>query len=59
MSNITIKGKEFQGTEVLRKGLTLKNVNYDSIDKNDLQKYKAVLEMTNAHLEEYKAWCNI
>ena len=31
------------------------NVNYDSKDKNDLQKYKTILEMNNANLEGYKA----
>ena len=30
-------------------------MNYDSIDKNDLQNYKNTLEMTYAHLGEYKA----
>ena len=55
MSNLTIKGKQFKGTVDLWKHLTRKNVNYESIDKNDLQKYKSILEMTNAHLEGYKA----
>jgi len=39
--------------------LTRKNVKYDSIDKNYFLKYKTVLEMTNAHLEVYKAGGNI
>ena len=51
MRNIIIKGKEFKGTEDLRKLLTRKIVNYDSIDKNDLQRYKTILEMTKAHLK--------
>ena len=34
--------------------LTLKNVNYKSIDKNDLQKYKTILEMTNIHWRDTK-----
>ena len=44
MRNIIIKGKEFKGTEDLWKLLTRKNVNYDSIDKNDLQRYKTILD---------------
>ena len=59
MSNLSIKGKQFQGTEDLWKLLTHKNVNYNSIDKNGLQKYKTDLEMTNAHLEGYKEGGNI
>ena len=55
MSNITIKGKQFKGTEGLWKLLTRKNVNYNSLDKNDLQSYKTILEITNGHLEGYKA----
>jgi len=50
MRNIIIKGKEFKGTE---------DVNYGSIDKNDLQRYKTILEMTNAHLKGYKPGGNI
>jgi hypothetical protein len=30
-----------------------------TIDKNDLQKYKTILEITNGHLEGYKAGGNI
>ena len=54
-SNIDIRGKEFEGTADLWKLLTRKNVDYKSIDKNDLHKYKTILEKTNAHLEGYKA----
>ena len=35
MSNLNIKGNQFKGKEDLWKLLTCKNVNYDSIDKND------------------------
>jgi len=59
MRNIIIKGKEFKGTEYLWKLLTRKNVNYDSIVKNVLQRYKTILEMTNAHLESYRPGGNI
>jgi hypothetical protein len=54
-SNITIRGKQFEGTA----DLTRKTVDYNSIDKNDLHKYKTILEMTNAHLEGYNAGGNI
>ena len=59
MSNISIKRKLFKGTEDLWKLLTRKNIIYNSKDKNYLQKYKTILEMTNAHLEEYKAGGNL
>jgi hypothetical protein len=55
MSNLTIKGKQFKGTEDLWTLLTRKNVNYNAIDKNELQKYKTILELTNAHLKGYKS----
>jgi len=59
MRNIIIKWKEFNGTEDLWKLLTRKNVNYDSIDKNNLQRYKTILEMTSAHLQGYRPGGNI
>jgi hypothetical protein len=43
----------------LWKLLTPKNISYDTIDKNDLQKYKTIFEVTDAHLEGYKAGSNI
>ena len=55
MSNLTIKGKHFKGTEDLWTLLTRKNVNYNAIDKNELQKYKTILELTNAHLKGYRS----
>jgi len=54
-SNITIGGKQFEETEDLWKLLRRKNVDYNSIDINDLHKYKTILEMKNAHLKGYKA----
>ena len=59
MRNTIIKGKEFKGTEDLWKLLTRINVNYDSIIKNDLQRYKTSLETTNGHLEGYRPVGNI
>ena len=58
-SNISIRGKQFEGTMDFWKHLTRKNVDYNSIDKNDLQKYKTIFEMTNAHLKGYIAGGNI
>ena len=51
MSNITIKGKQYKGTEDVWKILARINVNQNSIDQNDLQKYKTILEMNKANLE--------
>ena len=59
MNNITIRGKQLKGTGVLWKPLTLKNINYDSIDKIEFQNYKTILEMINAHLEGYECGSNI
>ena len=59
MRNITIKGKQFKGTKDLWKRLTRKSVNYDTLHKDELQKYKTILEMTNAHLEGYNPGGNI
>jgi len=59
MSNLKIKSKQFKVTEDLWKRLPRKNVIYDSTDKNDLQIYKTILEMTNANLEGKKAGGNI
>ena len=59
MSNINIKGKQFKGTEDLWKLLTRKNVNYVTLDKNERQKNKTILEMTNARLEGYRLGGNI
>ena len=55
MSNLIVRGMQFKGTEYLWTLLTRKNVNYDAIDENELQKYKMILEMTNAHLEGYRS----
>lgn len=59
MSNIYVRGRQFEGTKDLWKLLTRKDVSYDSIDKNALQTYKTILEMTNGHLEGYRDGGNI
>ena len=58
-SNMSIRGKQLEGTEDLWKLLTRLNEDNNSIDKNDLHKYKTILETINAHLVGYKAGGNI
>ena len=57
--NITIKWTVFKGTEVLWEILTLKNVNKESVNKNDLKTYKKILIMRNAQLTRYQPGDNI
>ena len=46
---ITIGWKRFGGTRRLWKLLTRSNVNRDVITNSLLQRYKRILELTNAH----------
>src|SRR5215510_4482815 len=52
-SNLTIKGRKFEGTEGLWQLLALKNVDLDNVSKEDLSTYKSILQLTNGHLEGY------
>jgi hypothetical protein len=52
-SDITIHDKTFRGTKGLWELLTQK-VDEALISKNDLNRYKNILEMTNANLEGYE-----
>jgi len=52
--DITIKEKEFRGSEGLRKLVTRKRVNKDHVTTHDLRTYKKILLLTNAHLEGYQ-----
>jgi len=52
-SDLTIKGRKFEGTEGLWQLLTLKNVDLDNVSKEDLSTYKSILQLTNGHLEGY------
>ena len=52
--NIHIKDVEFPATKGLWELLTRKKVDNDSVTSADLKQYKAILKMTNAHLEGYK-----
>ena len=52
--DITIKEKEFRGSEGLWDLLTRKGVNKEHVTSDDLGTYKKVLLLTNAHLERYQ-----
>jgi len=49
--DITIKEKEFRGSEVLWELLIRKRVNLEHVTSDDLRTYKKILQITNAHLE--------
>jgi hypothetical protein len=53
-SNIYIKDKHFKGTEGLWDLLTRKKPNLKNVTTRDYRKYKSILQMTNAHLEQYE-----
>ena len=52
--DISIRGTRFKGTRGLCEFLTRKNVNSDVITKSDLNVYKCILVLTNAHLVGYE-----
>ena len=52
--DITIKGKECRGSEVLRVLLTRRTVNKKHVTSDYLRTYKKILLLTNAHLEAYQ-----
>jgi len=58
-SDITIKGKEFRGSTGLWELLTSKSVDRRKITTHDLKKYKKILELTNAHLTDYRPGADI
>jgi hypothetical protein len=58
-SNIYLKDKQFKGTEGLWDVLTRKKPNLDAVTTEDYWKYKSILQMTNAHLEQYELGGNI
>jgi hypothetical protein len=51
---ITISGKRFKLTKGLWELLTRKDVDTGTISPNDMQRYKSILQMTNAHLTRYE-----
>jgi hypothetical protein len=52
-SDLYIKGKHFKGTRGLWKLLTPKRVDNQLVSEDDLKQYKAILDLTSAHLEGY------
>jgi hypothetical protein len=58
-SDITIQGKEFRGTRGLWELLTRKTVDRRKITTDDLKKYKKILELTYAHLTDYRPGADI
>jgi len=58
-SHMTIMGKEFRGTTGLWELLTRKTMNRRKITTDDLKKYKKILELTNAHLTDYRPGADI
>jgi len=58
-SDITIKGKKFRGSTGLWELLRRKSVDRRKITTEDLKKYKQILQVTNAHLTDYKPGDNV
>jgi hypothetical protein len=50
---------KFKATKGLWELLTRKKVDKDLVTEDDLQKYKNILELSNAHLERYEPGANI
>jgi hypothetical protein len=50
-SNLTIKGRHFEGRQGLWELLTRNSVDSKIITESDLKTYKSILKLTNAHLE--------
>jgi hypothetical protein len=51
-TNIYLKDKHFKGTEGLWELLTRKKPNLHFVTTKDYRKYKSILQMTNAHMEQ-------
>jgi hypothetical protein len=52
-SDLTIKGRHFEGTRGLWDLLTRNFVDSKVITESDMKTYKSILELTNAHFEGY------
>jgi len=57
--DIPIKDRVFKGSKGLWELLTRKNVNTETVTKDDLKSYKKILTMTNAHMTQYQPEGNI
>jgi hypothetical protein len=53
-SDLYIKDKHFKGTRGLWELLTRKRVDNRLVSEDDLKQYKAILDLTSAHLEGYE-----
>jgi hypothetical protein len=51
VGDITIKEKEFRGSEGLWEILTFKKVNKEHVTSDEMRTYKKILLLTNGHLE--------
>ena len=58
-SNSHINNVEFPATKRLWELLTCKRVVKHSLTTADIKQYKSILEMNNAHLEDYNPRANI
>jgi len=54
LDDITIKGKEFWGSDVLWELLTRRRLNKEHVISGDLRTYNKISLMTNAPLEGYR-----
>ena len=59
LGDITIKGKQYRGTEGLWELLTRNKVKREKLTPSDYKTYKSILEKTNAHREHYEPGGNI
>ena len=58
-SDISIKGGHFKDTRGIFELLTHKNVNRAVETTDYLKIYKAILQLTNAHLQGYEPGCDV
>ena len=58
-TDISINGKNFKGNQGLWELLTRKNVTRGVMTAEDLKRYKTILRLTNAHLQEYEPSGNL
>jgi len=58
-SDISINWRHFKGTRGLWELLTRKKVPRGVVTEDDLQRYKTILQLTNAHLQGYEPPGNV
>lgn len=57
--DFSIKGREFRGSPGLWDLLSSRNVKPENVTAQDLRSYKRILQLTNAHLTEYRPGASI